>query len=271
MTKWAGVIGVIFGLVAAWLVYDYGQTIKQEESGAPYLQLQPGITISKGSALPEGSLVSVVLPESFSSMASFAMPDSPQNRSWIMGRPASQDIDSGSLILFEHFTDSPSQRLSGEITPGLRAMSIKVNPATAVAFFIEPGSWVDIIGTFKVVELMAASKVTKAHTPAYRAATAEGNGADGAIPMQTYVSRTLMQNVKVLAVGGATSQNSYRELAAEGYGTITLEVSPSQAEVMAFALPQIEGELIIVLRNPGDQKQVKNPRVDWEALSTSGE
>ena len=85
------------------------------------------------------------------------------------------------------------------------------------------------------------------------------------------VTRTLLQDVLVLATGQQTAQSL-----SEGgnYSLVTLEVLPHEAEVLTFA-EQMRGRLTLVLRNPNDQASVKELkdldfsqiRADLEALN----
>jgi Flp pilus assembly protein CpaB len=265
MTRWAVLISVVFGLAAAWLVFDYGQSLKREEAGVAYLQLKPSVDVASNSPVPAEALGSVVLPEAYADMSGFAIPDNLQNRTWLAGRDATRDIAGGSLLLYEHFSEAPTETFSGGISPGYRAMSLSVGPDTAVSFFIQPGSRVDIIGAFKTVEYRNIDMPdhlknnpnidpTEASTP---------------VPMESYVARTLAQNVRVLAVGGADSQRGYQQISDGGYGTITVEVTPRQAEELVFAMPQLEGKLSAVLRNPADGEIVDIPQVYWDDLGAS--
>ncbi len=262
MTRWAVLISIIFGLAAAWLVYDYGRSLKQQEAGVTYLQLRPDVDISRNSPVPAEALGSVVLPEAYADMSGFAIPDNPQNRSWLAGRDATRDIAGGSLLLYEHFSESPTESFSGAITPGYRAMSLAVGPDTAVSFFIQPGSRVDIIGAFKTVEYRTVEIPEQLRNNP----DIDLEAAATPMPMESYVAKTLVQNVRVLAVGGADSPRGYQQISDGGYGTITVEVTPRQAEELVFAIPQLEGKLSAVLRNPADGEIVDIPQVYWDDL-----
>ncbi len=265
MTRWAVVISLLFGLAAAWLVWDYGQSLKKEEAGIAYLQLRPNYDVASNSPIPAEALGSVVLPESYADMSGFAIPDNAQNRNWLLGRDATRDIAGGSLVLYEHFSEAPTEQFSGSIEPGHRAMSLAVGPDTAVSFFIQPGSRVDIIGAFKTIEY----RTIEIPDHLKNNPDVDVDAAATPVPMESYVAKTLVQNVRVLAVGGADSPRGYQQISDSGYGTITVEVTPRQAEELVFAMPQLEGKLSAVLRNPADAEIVDIPQVYWDDLGGS--
>jgi pilus assembly protein CpaB len=77
---------------------------------------------------------------------------------------------------------------------------------------------------------------------------------------QEAITRTVLQNIEVLAAGQKTEQRDNKPITVQA---VTLLVDPTGAEVLAHS--QHEGEISLVLRNPDDQTEVKTP-----AMSTSG-
>ena len=132
--------------------------------------------------------------------------------------------------------------LSADVKRQMRAMSINVNGAAAVSGMIKPNDHVDVIGTFNFPD------------------------DDGKIKRGDPVTCTILQNVLVLATGKDTSKTQSRELGMVGgsnYSTVTLEVNPREAEMLAFA-EQIKGRLILTLRNRNDTSSEKElPQVDY--------
>lgn len=116
--------------------------------------------------------------------------------------------------------------LAAALEPGMRAMAIRVTVETAAGGFILPGDRVDVLLTREMTQT----------------ATSE------AVPTSRFVSSTVMQNVKVLAVDQSTRAGD-EEQAVVG-ATATLALRPSDAE--ALALAKSEGELSLVLRSYAD-------------------
>ncbi|MBP5285723.1 MAG: Flp pilus assembly protein CpaB [Kiritimatiellae bacterium] len=139
--------------------------------------------------------------------------------------------------------------LSSDVKKQMRAMSINVSGAAAVAGMIKPNDHVDVIGTFNFP------------------------GDDGKLKRGDPVTCTILQNVLVLATGRETSKSRVREAASSGsgYSTVTLEVSPREAEMLAFA-EQIKGRIILTLRNRNDTSSEKElPQIDYEAIRSEME
>ena len=112
--------------------------------------------------------------------------------------------------------------LSMLVRPKMRAASIEVNQVSGVSGFVLPGDRVDVLIT-----------------------VSPSRGVEDA------VTRTLLQNIEVLAAGQKTQQKDGTPLSVQ---SVTLLVDPEGAEKVAHA--SHEGEIHLVLRNPADQSQV---------------
>ncbi len=132
--------------------------------------------------------------------------------------------------------------LSADVKRQMRAMSINVNGAASVSGMVKPNDHVDVIGTFNFPD------------------------DEGKIKRGDPVTCTILQNVLVLATGRDTAKTQSREFGAaggSGYSTVTLEVTPREAEMLAFA-EQIKGRLVLTLRNRNDTSSEKElPQVDY--------
>ena len=131
--------------------------------------------------------------------------------------------------------------LSADIKKQMRAVSINCSGAASVSGMVRPNDHVDVIGTFDL------SDPTKAGPKA-----------------KSLVTSTILQNVLVLATGKQTAKMKGQEVA--GYATVTLEVTPREAEMLAFA-EQIKGRLVLTLRNRNDTHYEKElPQVDFDKI-----
>jgi pilus assembly protein CpaB len=114
--------------------------------------------------------------------------------------------------------------------PPLRAVSISVNGAAAVSGLVQPYDRVDVLGTFDFPR-------------------SDGSGESESATL------TMLQDVTVLATGQriANRRRSSRERGSRGsgYNTVTLEVTPREAELLVFA-EQTRGRLTLSLRHPDD-------------------
>ena len=133
--------------------------------------------------------------------------------------------------------------LSSDVKKQMRAMSINVSGAAAVAGMIKPNDHVDVIGTFNFP------------------------GDDGKLKRGDPVTCTILQNVLVLATGRETAKSVITGMqGCSGYNTVTLEVTPREAEMLVFA-EQMHGRLSLTLRNPNDTSyESELPKVDFEKI-----
>ncbi len=127
--------------------------------------------------------------------------------------------------------------LNAIVTPGKRAMTVATSPEDAVAGLLQPGNYVDIIVTIKPESPAAAES--------------------------KWATDTILEALKVLAVGGAPAGPQPGEAkggsaapkdtpARKLKPSITLEVTPEEAEKLALALSQ--GEIYVVLRSDIDTR-----------------
>lgn len=121
--------------------------------------------------------------------------------------------------------------LSARITPGHRAVSVRVDDVTGVSGFLVPGDIVDVIHT---------RETQSASTGRYQQGPA---GVD-------YVSDIILQKIKVLAVDQNQSERNASPNIAE---TITLEVTHQDGQRLALAMSA--GTLTLSLRAVGETQQ----------------
>ncbi|MDH3234901.1 MAG: Flp pilus assembly protein CpaB [Alphaproteobacteria bacterium] len=123
---------------------------------------------------------------------------------------AGQPITSGSIV-------KPGQRgfMAAVLNPGMRAVSISTNSVSSVAGFAFPGDRVDILLTHRI------------------------GGRRGRL-----VSETMMTGVRILAIDQKVTDGNQKAKVGK---TVTIEVTPRQAEVMAVAANL--GRLSLALRS----------------------
>ena len=138
---------------------------------------------------------------------------------------------------------NPSDKgLSADIKKSMRAISVNCSGAASVSGMVRPNDHVDVIGTFDF-------------------------GEDRTSGAKKYVTCTILQNVMVLATGERTAK-SREPLTAlgRGYSTVTLEVTPREAEMLAFT-EQMRGRIVLTLRNRNDTSFEKElPQVDFDKI-----
>ena len=134
--------------------------------------------------------------------------------------------------------------LATDIRKKMRAVSINATGAAAVSGMVKPNDHVDVIGTFSFPK-----------------------PGDGDKQVQELVTCTMLQNVLVLATGKDTAKTSSAyNFGGSNYSTVTLEVTPREAEMLVFC-EQIKGRLALTLRNRNDTSYEKElPQVDFEKI-----
>ncbi len=131
-----------------------------------------------------------------------------------------------------------------------RAVSLSVGPETGVGMHIQPGNYVDVLGSFDYT-------VEEAGTTEQRIKT-----------------KAMLQNVLVVAVREAIfgehpeARQQAQEMGMRGGGgagnTITLAVSPQEALLLSFARQR--GEISFTLRAIGDEAEVELEEATYSSL-----
>ena len=126
-------------------------------------------------------------------------------------RKATQSIRAGDLVLASNVSEFGAiVTIGSTLTPGTRAVAIRVNPDTAVGGFISPGDHVDVVLT-------------------------EGRG-------DSLRTGVILTRVRILAVDQNTETRG-----ATMARTMTVEVSPRDSQRLVLA--QEAGQLSLILRN----------------------
>lgn len=162
------------------------------------------------------------------------LPGAIKNIKDVEGSYALVDLKTGEQLFADRFTNQDKEKdvLTRKIKEGNRAVSISVNYVQSVSTIIEPEDYVDVISSVK-----------------------NGN--------QTYTTTTILQNIRVLAVGerltnesvGASAKNAAQSASSGSqakYTTITLELNPKQVEQITNA--EANGDLVFDLRSSLEQK-----------------
>ncbi len=227
-------IALILAGLASFAAYRYLQEQEKEiERAKAELELVvvAAADIPAGSTLIQEQIEAVKWPKT--SLPRGAV----NNPMLVLGRLAIRDFVAGEPILDSKL--APKEGTGGVmnyiIPDGKRAITVAVDQVTGVSGFILPDSHVDVIVT---VDPPGGSKR----------------------------SRTILQNMRVLAVGQIIDQQEGKPVTVP---TVTLSVTPDEAERMAMA--STEGRLQLVLRKFGDQDKVKTRGITvWRMLTPPG-
>ncbi len=151
--------------------------------------------------------------------------------SQIVGQAGLVDLPAGQPITSAQ-VQSPTQ-LSYRVPEGMRAVTVAIDPVVGVAGFLEPGDRVDVIATFEIGEVT--------------------------------VTRTVLQNVELLALGTTATPTKPKRPPAEGeeaeveapdteQPNATLAVDPEQAQTLI--LSDARGKLRLALRPKFEEQYI---------------
>lgn len=141
----------------------------------------------------------------------------------------------------------PGERFMSSMLPsGKRAVAVEISKDTSAGGFVLPNDFVDLIMTRKV-SLASAS---------------------GAAAVEKFVTETILQNIRVLAIDQTIVEDEEGNKTIIGE-TATLELTPQQAEIVTVA-QQMADRLSLSLRSIADIKDVPNADANHLVLGLGG-
>lgn len=224
-TKLALFVAIVLGLVAGLGLYNFARRQKEavEKKQRPTYVVAAKKFIERGKPIKPDMLTRVEIPEK--AVTSEHILATPSETAKLFSQPLNQRVERGQLIQ-RHFLRTQARQLDDGLAEKERALTVAVDNVTGVGGNVRPMSRVDIFGTFT-----------------FRGAQ-KGSSAD----TQTIL---LLSDVKVVAVDNRTHRgvSPYSPLGRAGrtgYSTVTLNVTPQEAQVLIFA--QSQGVVTLVLR-----------------------
>ena len=136
-----------------------------------------------------------------------------------LGQRVDFAVDEGRPLLWAHLEGGLSPTFSGKVPEGLRAMTVRVDEINSISGFLQPKDRVDLL-------------------------MSHGSGDEQVI-------FPLIERLDVIATGVQTVVDKNGQGHTRGFSTITVQVSPEQAQKITLA--QQAGRLTAVLRNPEDE------------------
>lgn len=253
MNNKAFTLSLLMAAVAVFFVYSYVTSIEEEtrkKFGTEVLVVKARKDIKEMESINESHIEVETVPKRFLEPAAISFDTSnPSDKEVVKsmksmaGSIAIVPIKKGEQVTYNKITE-PGMRtgLAPQIAPGRRAIAVPVNEVSGVAKLVKPGDRVDLIA---VLDL--------------------GGGRDQKI------SKTVLQDVVVLAVGRSVTNNVPRIVEADAFGgkekvrslaedfsftSVTLEVEPAQAQAMALVMANSDNALTLSLRNNDDTDRV---------------
>lgn len=204
-----GVAGLAALMADSWISQRLGATESNEE----FAQV-----VSAAADVPVGTKLESTHVKVVSLPANAVTDGSITTLEDALGRVAAQPLYAGEILQKKRLAEyAGGGALAAVIEPGKRAVTVRVNDVIGVAGFLAPGSRVDIVATKRV-----------------------SSGRNN-------ISKTLIQNLKVLAVDQTVSTDKNDPVIVRA---VTLEVLPKEAEKLVKATE--EGKVQLTLRNPLD-------------------
>ena len=214
------IVALTMGIAAAWVANNW---IKQRVIQGDVAESSRTAVVVAALKIPYGQkiegahLKTVLIPNEL------VKDDVFHETEEVVGKIARHIIFPGETIIKERVADhTEGSTLAVMVEQDMRAVTVRVNDVIGVAGFLLPGNRVDVL----------ASRLVNRRS----------------------VTRTVLQNVKVLAVDQTTSTEKDKPVVVRA---VTLEVSPRQSEALFKA--QEEGNIQLTLRNPIDEVVVNAP------------
>jgi len=211
-------IALTLGAVAAFMAARFVGVNKAEEQASGVKVVVAEKPIEAGKPITADQIKVIDWP------GTVAPPAAPVRTDDVVGRVARESMIPGEPVLNGKLAPvNATGGLSSMIPAGMRAITVQVNEVVAVAGFVLPGSYVDIL----VCGRDANNKP---------------------------FSRTVLSRVKILAVAQETSAQQDKP---KVVNAVTLELTPSDAEKLDLA--RNVGALTLNLRNELDTAEVHSP------------
>ncbi len=214
-------VSLALAILAVLLLYIYTQQLaaKYGVAGEKVTLVAAKFDIAADKPISHDMLTQIEVPESY------VHPQSVFIHEWerIVGQRVAHTIREGQTLLWTDFSDPRSEvELDQVVKEGWRAMAIPVDQVSSMGGLLQPNDHVDILGTFMKPE------------------------------QKEWLTITLLQNVTVLAVGArlGSRERSSEEATGRGFQTVTVLVTPEEAELLTFSVDK--GKISLSLRNEND-------------------
>jgi pilus assembly protein CpaB len=237
-------VALAFGAISAFLVFAF---LSRSDASSSAAATVPVLVAAQDIALGQEVTDQDVTLKSLPAVAKHPNAFTDKTKDTALHQVTTVPISAGEQVLSSQLTKSQSEvGLAGLIPEGHRAVSISVSEVAAGGGFIKPGDSVDVIGEFQ-------ANTTAPNTAVL--ALPKGDTAN-----KVYVAATVLQDVKVLAIGqtaqvpqqSTTSgpDNLAPSKDAAQVKSVTLALTPQEVEKV-FLAEEI-GTLRLAGRRVGD-------------------
>ena len=229
------ILAVVLGLAASAVVFFYLN--QQSAANVTARQTRPVVVaasdVTFGTKLDRNLLKVVNYPKDSVPPGAYSSLDS------VVGQTTKIFLATKEPVLMSKLS-TIGGGLSMMVRPNMRASSVTVNLVSSVSGFVVPGDRVDVLVT---IDRMGGGQ-------------------------QNATTRTILQNIEVLAAGVKTESKDQQNKPNTDLQTVTLLVDPPSAERMALAMH--EGKIHLTLRNPEDADTLKLASVSTGEMLGTG-
>lgn len=230
-------LGLILSIITILLLSLYLKDLGKEE----VVIVSHSDVVVASKTIPNHTVVTGDMLEIVSIHDDAIHPDAIKSKDQVIGGISRGEIIGGEQILaVKVVSEGMKPNLAYQIPENMRAITVPLDEISGVANHIVIGDKVDILSTYNAT-----------------------NDLDGS------VTHTQLQNIEVLELGVLRSKkvnDTEENQAIEQSGSITLLVTPQQAEIVAFAT--INGRIHLTLRNPADKNKVKLNHYSFDNFNT---
>lgn len=156
----------------------------------------------------------------------------------VIGARLTAPMRRGEALFASLLLDTQANALSAQLKPGVRAMTLSVDEVNSISGMLQPGDRIDLLVSVKPPVSSGES-----------------------LPE---ITRTLMQNVRVLATGRQVRASPDEPGGQRSFTAITVEVDPDSAQQLVVA--QRSGRLTALLRHADDRRLTRASGLDLHDL-----
>jgi pilus assembly protein CpaB len=206
--------------------------------------------LSKGTELKSGDLAWKKWPDDAVFKGALVRKNGKKSDEVLKGR-LDRSFSEGEAVVRSAVISGEGNDVVARLDPGERAVSIKVNAASMVAGFITPGSYVDVILTYKKRVVIGDRSLVAVELVSRN--------------IDKMAAETIMENIRVLAIDQKAERGSEDKVKVGK--TVTLAVPIRDAEKLALAAEM--GDITLAMRGVGDEVANKvAPAVTDARIST---
>lgn len=234
------VVAGILALGAGLLTFDFLTSSGKQSAQAP-----PRAVLVATQPIAAHSAISTAMVQVVTRPADAVDPDALSSPEQVRGLTALGLIPAGATITISNTARGVSGAFATRVQRGMRAVSIPVDDVKDVSGLVQPGDRVDVIGV--------PPRIGTAQPHAY----------------------TILRDIEVLAVGGEIQMTAPDPSPSPGQApqpvqvrTITLEVTPSQADLLTMA--DLNAVLRLALRAPHDGAALASEAIYFPAMQIDG-